>query len=103
MPLSSRAVPDTLLGTVTAEAPQAIVDLDLETLAGVEPQRGYGRDGPNCRLRGQQGAVDGVCHALRTRTCGWRIANKREWRNDCWPLRSVGRNGAHGCFSAETG
>ncbi len=38
------AVPDTLLGTATAEALQAIVDLDLETLAGVEPPRGYGRD-----------------------------------------------------------
>jgi hypothetical protein len=38
------ALPDTLYGTATAEALQAIVDLDLETLASVEPPRGYGRD-----------------------------------------------------------
>jgi hypothetical protein len=38
------ALPDTLHDTATAEALQAIVDLDLDTLAGVEPPRGYGRD-----------------------------------------------------------
>jgi hypothetical protein len=38
------ALPETLHGTATAEALQAIVDLDLETLASVEPPRGYGRD-----------------------------------------------------------
>jgi hypothetical protein len=38
------ALPDTLYGTATAEALQAIVDLDLETLASVEPPRDYGRD-----------------------------------------------------------
>jgi hypothetical protein len=38
------ALPETLLGTATAEALQAIVDLDLETLATIEPPRGYGRD-----------------------------------------------------------
>jgi len=38
------ALPDTLQGTATAEALQAIVDLDLDTLAAIEPPRGYGRD-----------------------------------------------------------
>ncbi len=38
------ALPDTLRDTATAEALQIIVDLDLETLASVEPPRGYGRD-----------------------------------------------------------
>jgi hypothetical protein len=38
------ALPDTLRGTATAEALQAIVDLDLDELAAVEPPRGYGRD-----------------------------------------------------------
>ena len=38
------ALPDTLRGTATAEALQAIVDLDLETLAAIELPRGYGRD-----------------------------------------------------------
>ena len=38
------ALPDTLRDTATAEALQAIVDLDLSDLADVEPPRGYGRD-----------------------------------------------------------
>ena len=38
------ALPDTLQGTATADALQAIVDLDLDTLAAIEPPRGYGRD-----------------------------------------------------------
>jgi hypothetical protein len=38
------ALPDTLQGTATADALQAIVDLDLNTLATIEPPRGYGRD-----------------------------------------------------------
>jgi hypothetical protein len=38
------ALPDALQGTATDEALQAIADLDLETLAMVEPPRGYGRD-----------------------------------------------------------
>jgi hypothetical protein len=38
------ALPDTLRETTTAEALQAIVDLDLNALATVEPPRGYGRD-----------------------------------------------------------
>ncbi len=38
------ALPDTLRGTATAVALQAIVDLDLETLAAIELPRGYGRD-----------------------------------------------------------
>jgi hypothetical protein len=38
------ALPEALLGTATAEALQAIADLDLEALALVEPPRGYGRD-----------------------------------------------------------
>ena len=38
------ALPDSLRDTATAEALQAIVDLDLDTLADIEPPRGYGRD-----------------------------------------------------------
>ncbi len=38
------ALPVSLRGTATAEALQAIVDLDLEALTAVEPPRGYGRD-----------------------------------------------------------
>ena len=38
------ALPDTLQGTATAEALQAIVDLDLADLADTKPPRGYGRD-----------------------------------------------------------
>ena len=33
-----------LRDTATAEALQAIVDLDLTELAGIDPSRGYGRD-----------------------------------------------------------
>ena len=38
------ALPDALRETATAEALQAIVDLDLTELADIEPPRGYGRD-----------------------------------------------------------
>jgi hypothetical protein len=38
------ALPESLRDTTTAEALQAIVDLDLDELAAVEPPRGYGRD-----------------------------------------------------------
>ena len=38
------ALPDALRDTATAEALQAIVDLDLSELADIEPPRGYGRD-----------------------------------------------------------
>ena len=38
------ALPDTLQGTATADALQAIADLDLDTLAAIEPPSGYGRD-----------------------------------------------------------
>ena len=38
------ALPDALRDTPTAEALQAIVDLDLSNLADIEPPRGYGRD-----------------------------------------------------------
>jgi hypothetical protein len=38
------ALPDSLRDTATAEALQAIVDLDLDLLAATEPPRGYGRD-----------------------------------------------------------
>jgi hypothetical protein len=38
------ALPDPLRGRATAEALQAVVDLDLELLTSVEPPRGYGRD-----------------------------------------------------------
>lgn len=38
------ALPEPLRGTATADALQAIVDLDLDELAAIEPPRGYGRD-----------------------------------------------------------
>jgi len=38
------ALPDGLRDTATAEALQAIVELDLEPLADIVPPRGYGRD-----------------------------------------------------------
>ena len=38
------ALPDGLRDTATADALQAIVDLDLSDLADIEPPRGYGRD-----------------------------------------------------------
>ena len=38
------ALPDSLQDTDTAEALQAIVELDLDALASAEPPRGYGRD-----------------------------------------------------------
>jgi hypothetical protein len=38
------ALPDSLSDSQTAEALEAIVDLDLTELADIEPPRGYGRD-----------------------------------------------------------
>jgi hypothetical protein len=38
------ALPEALRGTATAEALQAVIDLDLDALAAVEPPRGYGHD-----------------------------------------------------------
>ena len=38
------ALPEALRQTTTAEALQALVDLDLGELAAIEPPRGYGRD-----------------------------------------------------------
>jgi hypothetical protein len=38
------ALPDSLRDSATAEALQAIVDLDLEELMAIVPPRGYGRD-----------------------------------------------------------
>ena len=38
------ALPDALRETATAEALQAIVELDLTELADIKPPRGYGRD-----------------------------------------------------------
>ncbi len=38
------ALPDALRDTAMAEALQAIVELDLDALASIEPPRGYGRD-----------------------------------------------------------
>ncbi len=38
------ALPDSLRDSSTAEALEAIADLDLSALADVEPPRGYGRD-----------------------------------------------------------
>ncbi len=37
-------LPDSLRENSTAEALEAIADLDLSTLADIEPPRGYGRD-----------------------------------------------------------
>ena len=39
------ALPDSMRGTATDDALQAIVDLDLTDLAATVPPRGYGRDG----------------------------------------------------------
>jgi len=41
---SLEALPDNLQGTATAEALQAIVELDLSELQTIEPPRGFGRD-----------------------------------------------------------
>jgi len=38
------ALPDSLRDSATAEALQAIVDLDLDELTAIVPLRGYGRD-----------------------------------------------------------
>ena len=38
------ALPDSLRDSATAEALQAIVELDLDVLADIEPPRGFGRD-----------------------------------------------------------
>jgi hypothetical protein len=38
------ALPDSLRSGATAEALQAIVELDLDVLADIEPPRGFGRD-----------------------------------------------------------
>ena len=38
------ALPESLRDSTTAEALEAITDLDLEALADIEPPRGYGRD-----------------------------------------------------------
>ena len=40
----AEALPEVLRETATAEALQAIVDLDLTGLATIQPPRGYGRD-----------------------------------------------------------
>jgi len=40
----SDSLPDSLRDSATAEALQAIVDLDLDDLAAIVPPRGYGRD-----------------------------------------------------------
>jgi hypothetical protein len=38
------ALPDSLRDNTTAEALQAIVELDLDAIAEIVPPRGYGRD-----------------------------------------------------------
>ncbi len=38
------SLPDSLQGTTTAEALQAICDLDLTDLQAIDPPRGFGRD-----------------------------------------------------------
>ncbi len=40
----AEALPDALQGTATADALQAIADIDLDELATITPPRGYGRD-----------------------------------------------------------
>lgn len=40
----SDSLPDSLRDSATAEALQAIVDLDLDDLTAITPPRGYGRD-----------------------------------------------------------
>ena len=40
----SDALPDSLRDCATAHALQEIIDLDLDTLAAIQPPRGYGRD-----------------------------------------------------------
>jgi hypothetical protein len=37
-------LPESLRDSATAEALQAIVDLDLDLLTAIEPPRGFGRD-----------------------------------------------------------
>jgi len=37
-------LPASLHGSATAEALQAVADLDLDALAAIDPPRGYGRD-----------------------------------------------------------
>jgi hypothetical protein len=37
-------LPETFASTATAEALQAIIELDLEALADIVPPHGYGRD-----------------------------------------------------------
>ena len=38
------AMPDSLRDSPTAQALEALVDLDLDALAAIDPPRGYGRD-----------------------------------------------------------
>jgi hypothetical protein len=38
------ALPESLQESATAEALQAIVDLDLDEIVAIEPPRGFGRD-----------------------------------------------------------
>ena len=45
------ALPDTLQGTATADALQAIADLDLDSLAAIDPPSGYGRDSRHAVVR----------------------------------------------------
>jgi hypothetical protein len=40
----SDALPESLRDSVTAEALQEIIDLDLDTLADIRPPKGFGRD-----------------------------------------------------------
>ena len=40
----AEALPNALQGTATADALQAIADVDLDELATIKPPRGYGRD-----------------------------------------------------------
>jgi hypothetical protein len=44
MPPGPDALPESVRDSVTAEALQEIIDLDLDTLADIRPPRGFGRD-----------------------------------------------------------
>ena len=53
------ALPQALRGGATGEALQAIVDLDLDELASIEPPRGFGRD-RRCSAKPDRGSPTGA-------------------------------------------
>ena len=81
------ALPDTLQGTATADALQAIVELDLDTLAAIEPPLGYGAgrgrrpQGLRCAHRqAPASALDPVVLAqhVAVMPCGARRVRRRQ-------------------------